>query len=200
LEDDVGMDVFPGFSQLFQVIPDCDREFRGSLTSGNFLQVTRGEVEPDGVLTLRHRMGRSEPGLVVFPLSPFAFYLKQAVVSLLEDRGLTGWSSYPVMVIDEAGREYPDYAGLVVRGRCGRVSNRHSTAFKKQALRGNSASTWWRGISFDPSTWDGSDLFMPDANQGHILCTEPTRSAFIDAGVTQLDFEPMDEVELDFRF
>ena len=57
---------------------------------------------------------------------------------------------------------------------------------------------WWRGIYFDPKTWDLTDLFMPNAEQGFNLCTEPAADAFRAAGATELKFTPMDEVELNF--
>jgi hypothetical protein len=190
---------FPGFSRLYEVIPDCDRYFRGSLNSPDTLRVTRGEVPAGRGLTLSYKMHRSVPGLVVFPLSPFGFCLRQTVVDMLESRQVTGWSTYPVLVIDKAGREYPDFAGIVVNGRCGAVSNRKSPSLEKGGLLGPRTATWWRGMYFKSSTWDGSDLFMPDANQGHMLCSERAHAAFKDAGVKELEFTPMDQVELPFQ-
>jgi hypothetical protein len=191
---------FPGFSQLYEIGTASETCFRGALDSGNHRKLTRGEESPTRQLILRYEMGNPTPGMAVFALGPYVIILHQTAIALLEERALTGWRTYPVLVRDKAGVEHVDYAGLAFIGRCGQLSNRESPEFVRESLRGNHKSTWRRGMYFDSSTWDGSDFFMPKVEQDFRLCTSRAVAALKDAGVTELELTPMDQSELMFQF
>jgi hypothetical protein len=128
---DESMDEFPGFSALFSIGYVSDREFRGDFDSGDCFRLTRGEEQPSEAITLTHAMGRGIPRRVVFATSPYAIVLHGEVVSTLRERGVSGWSTYPVIVVDKSGSRHDDYFGLSITGRCGPVSNRRSRAVEK---------------------------------------------------------------------
>lgn len=68
------------------------------------------------------------------------------------------------------------------------------TRFQKQMPGG--VFPYWRGVRFDPSTWDGSDLFMPE-DSTWILVTEEVKRAFDRAKVRNVLFQRVTEFEID---
>ncbi len=51
------------------------------------------------------------------------------------------------------------------------------------------------GLHVNPSSWDGSNLFVPKGS-AFKLVTEPVMRALTRARVTNLEFEPISEVEV----
>jgi hypothetical protein len=102
--------------------------------------------------------------------------LHERVFDLLRAGGFSGWQPYPCEVIDKAGIRLGGYSGLAVRGRCGPIDNSRSIEFDK--IMPGGTFKWWRGLFFDPATWDGSDFFMPtEGRSGLIFVTEPVKKA-----------------------
>lgn len=54
---------------------------------------------------------------------------------------------------------------------------------------------YWRGLYFDPDTWDGSDIFMPGGRTGWVFVLDHVRDALEKAHVKNVAFQRLDEVE-----
>jgi hypothetical protein len=52
------------------------------------------------------------------------------------------------------------------------------------------------GLYFEPSSWDGSDLFVSSSEVAWVFVTERIVRAFKRAKVTNAKFEPLDEFEV----
>ncbi len=115
------------------------------------------------------------------------------IVDILKSEGFSGWDTYPVELYGRDGSRIPGYQGLAVRGRCGVVDRERSVPFKKVMPGG--VFTWWRGLYFDPATWDGSDIFVASERGGWIFVLDEVKRALLDAGVKNLQFTPLDDVE-----
>jgi hypothetical protein len=89
--------------------------------------------------------------------------VSQRLLDLLNREGFTGWSSYPVRLYGKDDEPPPGYAGLAIRGRSGPIDVSRSVAGEKVGPGGSVPI--WRGLYFDPATWDGSDIFAPEAQR-----------------------------------
>jgi hypothetical protein len=57
----------------------------------------------------------------------------------------------------------------------------------------------WKGLFFDPASWDGSDFFMPAHKVGHLFVVEEVKRAFEKAKISNVKFEPLDQFERSWR-
>jgi hypothetical protein len=83
---------------------------------------------------------------------------------------------------------------LVVTGRCGEVDD---AGVGRTILRppvGGQAAAGWRGLAFDLTTWDGSDLFVP-RRSGYVIVTSKAKTALERSHVTNAAFTPLERVE-----
>ncbi len=85
--------------------------------------------------------------------------ISQRFRQVLDDAQLTGWRTFPVVVLDHA-LDMPLYL-LAVTGRCGPEYG--SSGVHRAGLPP-------LGMFLDPHEWDGADLFMPP-NAGDVLLT-----------------------------
>jgi hypothetical protein len=85
------------------------------------------------------------------------------VLQILRGQGFTGWSTYPVSVVDKYGVAIEGYSGLAITGRCDAVDIARSSVVIREYSGG-----WFpmfRGRFFGLDSWDGSDLFMERADE-----------------------------------
>jgi hypothetical protein len=137
--------------------------------------------------------GKARPTDVVWTGYACPVIVSDRVVSILTEARFTGWDTYRVVLSDKSGESLSGYRGLVVHGRCGPIDNSRSVKFNKVMPGG--VIPWWRGLYFDPATWDGSGLFMPTGNVGWIFVVEAVKRAIEKAKVKNVLFTPLDEVE-----
>ena len=174
----------PGDSRAFRVTM--------ALSVDDAFSITRAERQPEGV-DAQWAMGAEVPQDVIRATTAAPVVISDRVVSLLRDGAFTGWETYPINLVGKNGSPIAGYHGLAVRGRCGAIDNSQSTKFDKTMPGG--AFTWWRGLYFDPESWDGSDLFMPAGNVGWIFVVAAVKRAFDKAKVKNVAFTPLTLVE-----
>jgi hypothetical protein len=115
------------------------------------------------------------------------------VIGILSEEGFTGWDTYPVTVVGQDGRVIENYRGLAITGRCGPLDSSMSLVVLRQYPAGTFPVR--RGRFFDPSTWDGSDLFMPQRPAEHVFALAEVRVAFNRARIRNVEFQRIDELE-----
>ncbi len=186
---------FPGFGNLYWLTePGVAQHFRAKLLlTVNAFRVTRGEDTPEQPVRARWMMGRAIPGDWLWTGHVALSLLSDRLASILHERNISGWSTYKVNLIGKKGETIPGYSGLVVRGRCGPIDDARSLRIPKQFPA--KASTVLKGFFFDPTTWDGSDFFMPEGKSGWIYVTETVKQVFESENVGNTVFIPLDEVE-----
>lgn len=184
---------FPGFSRLYVwEEPGNSRAFRGriSLSNAEALAQTRSEAETQGV-KLEWAMGAQKPSDVIRATIAPPIIMSERVRSLLD--AFSGWKPYPVEVWGRDGTTFGGYNGLAVQGRCGFIETARSLPFEKTMPGGR--FIWFRGLYFDPATWDGSDIFMPMDKVGWVFVVESVRTAFLRSKVKNVVFTPLSEIE-----
>lgn len=123
--------------------------------------------------------------------------ISMRVVSILEDAGLTGWSTYPVEVFGRKQEPIPGYLGFAVIGRCKWIGyDKREEALVYRSNASGTLSRYFVGLRFDEASWDGSDFFMDTEGKGHVLVSERARDVFTAARVSNCEFTPIDEMEL----
>jgi len=156
--------------------PTCYKSFRATLElNENARKITRGELDPSQPVIARWFMGGDKPEDIIWTDSGTPVLLSDRMLDLFLTEGFTGWSTYDVKLFSKNHKTIPGYSGLVVKGRCGPIDDSLSRKVaKKFPAR---ISTVWKGLYFDPSTWDGSDFFMPEGNNGWIIIVEKVKRA-----------------------
>jgi hypothetical protein len=122
--------------------------------------------------------------------------VSQAFCDAMEERRVTGWQTYPVELTGRHGERLTGYQGLAVTGRSGAIERSKSQEIIKppRNLAGK-AKRWRRGLFFAPESWDGSDIFIPEGS-AWVLVTDRVKDAITDAGLTNIEFQRVTEIEL----
>jgi len=148
-----------------------------------------GEGRPRKTPVIRRQMGWKLCDFIWVSMVPL---IHQRVVDLLALGGVSGWSSYPVKVIDRKGEELDTYHGLCVVGRCESIYvDRREVVYRD--LPGG-RFPYYKGLAFTTDSWDGSDIFTSaDHKTGFILVTQKVKDLFAKAKVTNVVLEPISE-------
>lgn len=185
---------FPGFSNTYALEEGrTGGAFRGDIALDDPRAVTRGEKTPREPVEVRWMMGRQRPFDIIHTGYVEPLLVSDRVIGILKANGFSGWRTYAIDLLGKDGRRIPGYHGLAVHGRCGPIDDSRSIEFK--AIYPGGIFPAWRGLYFDPATWDGSDLFMPSDNWGVIIVVEAVKRAFEKAKVTNVTFTPLDAAD-----
>jgi hypothetical protein len=137
--------------------------------------------------------GGAKPLDVVGTTLAVPLLISERVVRAFTASRFQGWTSVPVELRDKGGDVCPNYRLLCVGGRCGGVDNTRSA--KVDRLQpGIGASPVWKGLYFDESTWDGSDVFTPEGTAFRLV-VEPVKKAFEDARLKNASFTALSDLE-----
>lgn len=137
-------------------------------------------------------MGRRTPSDFILTTIAIPHLVSQRVIDVFRKSQFSGWTTYAVNLSGADGKPIAGYHGLAITGRCGALDKMKSLpVLKKFPAR---MSNVYRGLYFEPDTWDGSDFFAP-AKGGHIFVTERVRNALQQIKATNVSFTSMDEIE-----
>ena len=187
---------FPGFDKIFYLRESGNtKAFRGDMeVEIDAFGLTRAEVHPAQPIPVGWAMGRAKPvDPVMWTTFVAPVIVADAVVQLLRSHGFTGWSLYEISVRDKQGELVPGYSGLSVTGRCGNID--WAKGVEVPRIRPAGIFPVWKGLLFDPESWDGSDFFMPAERVGYVFVVEEVKKAFQRAKIRNVDFTPLDQFE-----
>lgn len=138
-------------------------------------------------------MGGNNPPDIIRATIATTVIVADRIVDILKLQNFSGWETYGIELIGKDGEVIPGYQGLAVHGRCGPIENDRSVKFDK--IMPGGIYPWWRGLYFDPASWDGSHVFMPSGRAGWIFVVDDVKQAFEKAKVRNVTFTSLDEVE-----
>jgi len=192
---------FPGFDRVFLWgTPGNSTAFRVNLnvdTRNEAFGLTRAELCPPRSISAEWAMGRAKPVEVIRTTFAAPIIIADSVVQLLRMQGFTGWSLYEVAVCGKQGQTIPGYHGFSVKGRCGNID--WAKGVEVPRIRPAGIFPVWKGLLFDPESWDGSDFFMPAERVGYVFVVEEVKNAFQRAKIRNVDFTPLDQFERSWR-
>ncbi len=174
--------------------PLANAAFRGSPDDFEMGQLTRGMPVTGTAARVRQLRGSTLRDFIWVEPHPV---INDRVVELLSSHGLTGWTTYPVEILDRRGEIVRGYHGLAVTGRCQsiRIGKKYSNVVYKDYPGGTFPN--YKGLYFSKDSWDGSDfLVAADGQGGWILVTERVRQLFRKNRVTNCRLTPIEDVEI----
>jgi hypothetical protein len=185
---------FPGFERVYHAHDPGTPEFRARINDFSIedaFDVLRGEKAPSTPVSARWVMGRRLPRDFVWTTLAVPFIASDRVIDLLRRHTFTGWSTFPVELLSDAGEHISGYHGLAVHGRCGPRQKERSALIAKPGPVGNTIQVH-QGLFFDEDAWDGSDVFMPDDGSGLVFVVQEVRDALTAAKVKGISLDRVD--------
>jgi uncharacterized protein DUF1629 len=154
----------------------------------------RGEITRTEPVVFKRYMG-GKPRDLIGTTYGSLFLVSDRILEVLESNGFKGWKTYPVLVYGKQRELIAGCHGFQVIGRCGPLTLEHSTkVWKEPYVPEGEGHYSWRGLYFDPGTWDGNDLFIPEVGTD-VLVVEPVKEALERAKVRNIEFTRLAEVE-----
>ena len=188
--------LFPGFSSIYHLTSTgSDRPFHASVDMADTFSVIRCEITPPKPVSARWHSGSKKPGDIIWTTFAGQLLLSERIVMLLGECGFTGWKTYDVNLAGHDGMSISGYYGLAIYGRCGPIDNDQSVKVPKQYPGG--VFPVWKGLYFDPKTWDGSDIFVPGDRGAWDFILREVKEALEKAKIRNVLLTPLDEVERD---
>lgn len=154
-------------------------------------ELLRGGWTPRDTLIARWGMGKADPGDIAVGQTTAWYYLSGRVQQLLKEHKITGWSAHPIVLHNKAGEACPGYAVLSITGRCGPLDDDQGEVVPGQ--KSGHRYVRYKGLYFDESTWDGSDLFMPEGDNTYMFATERVKNLFEEHMIKGFEFTPLTE-------
>ncbi|MBU0641477.1 MAG: hypothetical protein KKB50_21665, partial [Planctomycetes bacterium] len=100
--------------------------------------------------------------------------------------GFSGWATYPVEVYGKHKERIEGYHGFSITGRCGPIDRVMGRKLWRDRPADGPFKHNRRFYYFDPSAWDGRDIFVPDG-PGSIMILEPVMRALKRARITNIE-------------
>ncbi len=157
----------------------------------------RGQLKLSEPLKLRAYMGGQATDFLWTGYPPLVC-VSSRVVELLTEHEITGWDTYPVEVYGRKGEPLPGYHDFAVTGPECRRDRSRSEILTRQDVPGGKPFQVYKGLYFDESRWDGSDMFLVRP-VGGIVVTEKVYRLFKKEKVSNVRLTPLTEVELDVK-
>ena len=186
---------FPGFAHLYSMQwSGGNHAYRADIdvpSREECRALLRGEIKRDVPIIGQWAMGGAKPRDVVWTTWATPMLISERVVQILRDHQFTGWDVFPIQLLDKAGEPLPTYYFLQVHGRSGPRDPSKSEPFEEEM-----PGRWvprLRGLYFDPDTWDGSDIFLPEKT-AFIVVTEPVKRALARAKVKNVLLKRLDTI------
>lgn len=169
-----------------------------ALEAPRYVDLARGEYSPRVPIEFVQLEGRTAYDMLGTDYGVLKL-CSDTVIRAFEQHRLTGWATFPVRLSLKDGSVLKGYHGLAVTGRCGPIDDRFSEEVILPPLGpGGSSERGLRGLCFDPSTWDGSDVFTPQTAAA-IFVTHQVMTALQNARVTNISFARLSEIERTWR-
>lgn len=173
-----------------------DKGYSDWLTKKQAIELFRGRLKLDTPLRLGAYRGGQATDFLWSGLIPLVC-ISARVVELFRVNNITGWTTYPVEVFGRKGEPLPGYHGFAVTGSECRRDRSRSQILTKQAVPGGEPFQVYKGLYFDESDWDGSDIFIVF---NFIIVTEKVRRILKREKIKNVKLTPLQDVELDVYF
>lgn len=150
---------FPGFREFSILEPDSSDDDALSVDETfDHLGMYRGEVEVTGDVPAGLWIGASKEPDILWSGLAHPVAISARLEDALAASGITGWSSVPYTVEINGRLEKTSYRLWSIHGRCGPIDSSRSVIREREFPGGRFPMVV--GRYFEPSSWDGSDLFL----------------------------------------
>ena len=179
---------FPGFDRVYYARSPGEGVFVAALNVSleQAFGLIRAEFVPPEPVSAAWVYGRRRPGDFIWTSFAAPIIVSDRVVRVFRENAVHGWTTYKVALSDRAGEPIEGYSGLAIKGRCGPMQPDRRQEIRKPGPVGN-VITVYRGLFFDPLSWDGADIFVPEGT-GLVLMMDTVVAALKFAAVTGVEF------------
>ncbi len=153
--------------------------------------LARGELFPPDPVVFEWHSG-TRPRDICGTTWATSDLISDATLDLFRSHDFTGWTTYPVEVYGRDSQPLQGLHGLAITGRCGPTEWVEYVWVDPPVPQGQ-GSMKWRGLRFDESSWDGSDLFMAEGRTS-IFATEEVVRAIRKAKLKNFNMRPLSEM------
>jgi hypothetical protein len=143
-----------------------------------------GHLVPDEPVPFRQHAGRDWRDWLGSDF--FLDLVSEHLVAVLRRHNATGWATFPVRVIARNGAEVSGYHGFAVRSEAQPARDSSQPMIVQPAAAEGRSTSGWRGLYWEPETWDRSDIFRVG---GQWVCTERVYESLQSAGLRNVAFE-----------
>lgn len=158
-------------------------------------KLLRGEIRPGAPIAFRPTSGTRPQDLMGETHAMLKLVSERLIDTLLDERA-TGWSTFPVRLYGTEGNELLGYAGLAVTGRAGPIDRSKSRIELLPPPVPQGKPTYAElGMYFDPETWDGSDIFIPEGTSA-VCVVERVKQALERRKLMNISFKPLTEYQM----
>ena len=170
---------------------------RGALTlfhtvDTDFYKVFRGEYIPENVIEFIPNCGKKTLDFLNSGAAGL-HVVSGRIIELLKTNAITGWSSIPVKI---KGYEKFEYYLFTITGRCSSINYEDSEPFMKQPFTPTGKPIdAKRGLYFNLSSWDGSDVFTPEDSM-FTFVTEKVKKLLSEQNATNIILENITKFEI----
>ncbi|WP_413669313.1 imm11 family protein [Mucilaginibacter sp. Mucisp86] len=126
--------------------------------------------------------------------TPSLYLISNKLKTLLQEKQVTGWTSFEIELLDKKGLEVKGYYGFSVTGRCGPADENKSEIITKHFDSGF-INHYRKGLYIGLDQWNGSDFFYPDGTS-HLITTKRVVDILIDYKISNVQFENLTEIEM----
>ena len=164
------------------------------LTAQQLRALAHGQFDPRMIMQFDANRGGQATD-ILWSTSLYPFFIANRLIMLLRENTITGWTTYPVELFDRKGERLDDYYGLAVTGpECDFDPNRSKIVAKPPPVPQGRGYQVHRGLYFDESQWDGSDMFW--VRNVDIVVTERVFRLLKQHKIVNVRLTPLDEVEV----
>lgn len=190
---------FPGFEHLYlwsnqDLRPRAFGAGEDYPERARSIAIGTGALRLDTPLQARWRSGSEAPSDLVAAPYGSPHLVRERVVRALAQCGATGWGTYPATLYGKDGAPIEGFVGLTVTGRCGPW--KLESARRVSAARDGALAEAFEGVSFDPASWDGTDVFTDPATATLLFVSPRVKRAFDEAGCALGTLVPLAEARL----
>lgn len=159
----------------------------------------RAEYRPTQPIVFRQSLGRTI-GDVIGTGHGVIFLVSDRFIATLTNHRFTGWTTFPIEILLINGSPLPGFHGFAVTGRCGRVdrSRGERVIVPPTSPRGHPVAAV-RGVYCDVSKWDGTEVFVPQADgnkrPAYVFVLESVKEAIERAHLTNVSLQRSTDVE-----
>lgn len=196
----VGVDSRPDskeldFSRIYVIGYTFKREalhFQAVEKALEWRKLLRGEMRPREAIEFRWDSGSKPQDLMGETYGGLLLVSERFIDTLLEER-VTGWGVYPVRLYDKAGFKLSGYHDLAVSGRAGSIDwTKSRIELLPPPVPQGKAMYAEIGMYFEPETWDGSDIFIPEGTSA-VCAVDRVKRALQRRKLTNLHFTRLTE-------
>jgi hypothetical protein len=152
-----------------------------------------GQMQPSEPVILKPAMG-GRPMDILWSDFPPILCVSQKIIDLFNKNKFKGWGTYPVKIYDKQDVLLPGYYGFSVISTVGEYDvSRSKIIVKPPPIPKGKPMEMYKGLYFDESKWDGSDIFRVEA--ARIIITKAVKDALQKEKIRNIELEPLDEYE-----